>query len=158
MSGIAVGRLQQERKDWRQDHPHGFFAKPTVANGQSNVMRWECGIPGKANTIFEGGLYRLVIEFLDEYPSRPPRCRFTPPLFHPNVYPSGTVCLSILDAEKGWRPSITVKQILLGIQDLLDTPNLNDPANSAAYTLYTKHKSEYVRKIRQIAASNPPPS
>jgi len=74
MSGIAVGRLQQERKDWRQDHPHGFFAKPTVSNGQTNVMRWECGIPGKANTIFEGGLYRLVIEFLDEYPSRPPRC------------------------------------------------------------------------------------
>mmetsp|Transcript_11622 Transcript_11622/g.48352 ORF Transcript_11622/g.48352 Transcript_11622/m.48352 type:complete len:107 (-) Transcript_11622:2010-2330(-) len=88
-----------------------FFAKPTVSNGQTNVMRWECGIPGKANTIFEGGLYRLVIEFLDEYPSRPPRCRFTPPLFHPNVYPSGTVCLSILDAEKGWRPSITVKQV-----------------------------------------------
>lgn len=40
-----------------------------------------------------------------------------------------TVCLSILDADKGWRPSITVKQILLGIQDLLDTPNALDPAN-----------------------------
>lgn len=37
--------------------------------------------------------------------------RFTPPLFHPNVYPSGTVCLSIIDADKGWRPSITVKQV-----------------------------------------------
>ncbi len=40
-----------------------------------------------------------------------PAGRFTPPLFHPNVYPSGTVCLSILDVEKGWRPSITVKQV-----------------------------------------------
>lgn len=54
MSGIAVGRLQQERKDWRQDHPHGFFAKPTVSNGQTNVMRWECGIPGKANVCVPG--------------------------------------------------------------------------------------------------------
>ena len=26
------------------------------------------------------------------------------------------VCLSILNPEKGWRPSITVKQILLGVQ------------------------------------------
>ena len=42
--------------------------------------------------------------------------KFVPPLFHPNVYPSGTVCLSILDEEKDWRPAITVKQILLGIQ------------------------------------------
>ena len=43
-----------------------------------------------------------------------PAGRFTPPLFHPNVYPSGTVCLSILDADKGWRPSITVKQVSNG--------------------------------------------
>ena len=37
--------------------------------------------------------------------------KFTPPLFHPNVYPSGTVCLSILDEEKGWKPAITIKQV-----------------------------------------------
>ena len=27
--------------------------------------------------------------------------RFVPPLFHPNVYPSGTVCLSIPNEEEG---------------------------------------------------------
>ena len=37
--------------------------------------------------------------------------KFTPPLFHPNVYPSGTVCLSILDEEKSWKPAITIKQV-----------------------------------------------
>jgi ubiquitin-protein ligase len=26
------------------------------------------------------------------------------------------VCLSLLDEEKDWRPAITIKQILLGIQ------------------------------------------
>lgn len=54
--------------------------------------------------------------FKDDYPSTPPKCKFDPPLFHPNVYPSGTVCLSLLDEEKDWRPSITIKQILVGIQ------------------------------------------
>ena len=34
-----------------------------------------------------------------------------PPLFHPNVYPSGTVCLSLLDEEKDWRPAVTIKQV-----------------------------------------------
>lgn len=93
-------------------------------------------------TLWQGGLYKLGMEFSDDYPSRPPKCtlymhsftsklsyridflfltpiscrehhlgRFTPPLFHPNVYPSGTVCLSIIDADKAWRPSITVKQV-----------------------------------------------
>lgn len=37
--------------------------------------------------------------------------KFEPPIFHPNVYPSGTVCLSILEEDKDWRPAITIKQV-----------------------------------------------
>ena len=62
--------------------------------------------------------------------------KFDPPLFHPNVYPSGTVCLSLLDEDKDWRPAVTIKQILLGIQDLLNDPNIRDPAQAEAYTIY----------------------
>lgn len=49
---------------------------------------------------------------------------------------TGTVCLSLLDEEKDWRPAITIKQILLGIQDLLNEPNIKDPAQAEAYTIY----------------------
>lgn len=87
-------------------------------------------------TPWEGGLYKLRMIFKDDYPSSPPKCKFEPPLFHPNVYPSGTVCLSLLDEEKDWRPAITIKQILLGIQDLLNEPNVKDPAQAEAYTIY----------------------
>jgi ubiquitin-conjugating enzyme E2 I len=41
-----------------------------------------------------------------------------------------------LDEEKDWRPAITIKQILLGIQDLLNDPNIKDPAQAEAYTIY----------------------
>ncbi len=55
--------------------------------------------------------------------------QFKPVLPHPNVYPSGTVCLSILNEEEDWKSSITIKQILLGIQKLIqDDPNLESPA------------------------------
>ncbi|PXF48528.1 SUMO-conjugating enzyme ubc9 [Gracilariopsis chorda] len=156
MSGIARGRLVEERKQWRLDHPVGFYARPEKLSGQTNLMKWECGIPGKDNTLWAGGLYKLVLEFNDDYPSRPPKCRFTPPLFHPNVYPSGTVCLSIIDADKAWRPSITVKQILLGIQDLLDNPNTKDPANGEAYDLFMKSRVSYNNRVKQVAAENAP--
>ena len=99
-------------------------------------MNWECCIPGKKGTPWEGGHYKLRMIFKDDYPSSPPKCKFEPPLFHPNVYPSGTVCLSLLDEEKDWRPAITIKQILLGIQDLLNEPNVKDPAQAEAYTIY----------------------
>lgn len=65
-------------------------------------------------TDWANGVYKLTMEFSDDYPIKPPKCVFTPKLFHPNVYPSGTVCLSILNEEKDWRPAITIKQILLG--------------------------------------------
>jgi ubiquitin-conjugating enzyme E2 I len=139
-------------------------------------MLWEAGIPGKSGTDWEGGeslvvvvvvvhvcivtsviliftciyvgVYKVTMEFSEEYPSKPPKCKFVPPLFHPNVYPSGTICLSILNEEEGWRPAITIKQVLIGIQDLLDTPNPNSPAQSEAYHLYMNNKAstlyEYV--------------
>eukprot|EP00058_Branchiostoma_floridae_P018134 XP_002603623.1 hypothetical protein BRAFLDRAFT_126929 [Branchiostoma floridae] len=137
MSGIALGRLSEERKAWRRDHPFGFVAKPTKnADGTLNLMNWECAIPGKKGTPWEQGLYKLRMLFKDDYPSSPPKCKFEPPLFHPNVYPSGTVCLSLLDEDKDWRPAVTIKQILLGIQELLNEPNIKDPAQAEAYSLY----------------------
>ena len=48
------------------------------------------------------------------------------------------MCLSILneDDAAGWRPSITIKQILIGIQDLLNDPNPESPAQLEAYQLF----------------------
>ncbi|KAF8828862.1 hypothetical protein HHX47_DHR3000175 [Lentinula edodes] len=104
MSGICKARLSEERKQWRKDHPFGFYAKPAKnADGSMNLLEWEVGIPGKTNTAWEGGLFKLTMIF--------PEGKFTPPLFHPNVYPSGTVCLSILDEEKSWKPAITIRQV-----------------------------------------------
>lgn len=82
--------------------------------------------------------------------------KFVPPLFHPNVYPSGTICLSILNEEEGWRPAITVKQILTGIQDLLNEPNPDSPAQSDAYHLLMNNKTEYSRRVRAEAVKNTP--
>lgn len=44
--------------------------------------------------------------------------------------------LIIFTYPQGWRPAITVKQILVGIQDLLDQPNPADPAQTEGYHLF----------------------
>lgn len=159
MSGIARSRLAEERKVWRKDRPHGFFARPaTGKDGAVNLLRWDCQIPGKKDTLWDLGFYPLTMEFSEDYPSKPPKCKFPEGFFHPNIYPSGTVCLSILSEDEGWRPSITVKQILLGVQDLLDSPNPASPAQSEAYMLFTNDRVEYDRKVKQQALRYPPPS
>ena len=74
------------------------------------------------------------------------------------MYPSGTVCLSILNEEEGWKPAITVKQIALGVQDLLDTPNPESPAQAEAYNLFKKDRAEYERRVKRVVRENAPSS
>jgi ubiquitin-conjugating enzyme E2 I len=155
MSGIARGRLAEERKAWRKDHPPGFFAKPiTNADGSLNIMYWTCGIPGKKGTPWENGIFPLTIEFSDDYPTKAPLCKFPSGFFHPNIFPSGSVCLSILGDD--WKPSVTVKQILLGIQDLLDTPNELSPAQQEAYSIFVHDKAKYKNYVLQQAKKYTP--
>lgn len=49
-----------------------------------------------------------------------------------------------------------MKQILLGIQDLLDNPNIKSPAQAESYQLYTNNRNEYNRRIKQQAIQNRP--
>ena len=118
-------------------------------------LRWECSIPGRKDTLWAGGFYPLTMEFSEDYPSKPPKCKFPQGFFHPNIYPSGTVCLSILNEDESWRPSITVKQILMGIQDLLDSPNPASPAQSEAYMLFTNDRADYDRKVKEQSLRYP---
>jgi ubiquitin-conjugating enzyme E2 I len=60
------------------------------------------------------------------------------------------VCLSILNEDEAWKPAITIKQILLGIQDLLDDPNPDSPAQAEAFNLFKKDRAGYERRIRYI--------
>ncbi|CAI2382446.1 unnamed protein product [Moneuplotes crassus] len=148
---ITRERLIQERKNWRKEHPHGFIAKPCKdpKTGSSDLYEWDCLIPGKKGSDWEGGNFRLIIQFPEEYPNKPPKCVFKPVLFHPNIYPSGTVCLSILNEDEDWKPSISIAQILLGIQELLANPNPSSPAQADPYLMLTTKKKDYVQKVRE---------
>uniref|UniRef100_A0A8C6N548 UBC core domain-containing protein n=1 Tax=Mus spicilegus TaxID=10103 RepID=A0A8C6N548_MUSSI len=102
MSGMALSRLVQERKPW-SFHTFGFVAVSTRnPDGTMNLMNWECAIPGKKGTPWEGGLFKLSRLFKDDYPSSPPKI----------------------------------------IQELLNEPNIHDPAQAEAYTIYCQSRVE----------------
>lgn len=106
------------------------------SDGTLNLREWNCVVPGKKKTLWEGGQFKVVMSFPFDYPLNPPNVRFSPTIFHPNVYPAGVVCLSLLDSEKDWCAAIMIPQILIGLQELLDEPNLQSPANKRASDLY----------------------
>uniref|UniRef100_W5MZ98 UBC core domain-containing protein n=1 Tax=Lepisosteus oculatus TaxID=7918 RepID=W5MZ98_LEPOC len=42
-------------------------------------------------------------------------------------------------------------QILLGVQELLNEPNIQDPAQAEAYTIYCQNRMEYEKRVRAQA-------
>ncbi|XP_025421102.1 SUMO-conjugating enzyme UBC9-B-like isoform X2 [Sipha flava] len=155
MSDIAINRLIKERKKWKRHQPFGFIAKPIKnADGTLDYMNWECYIPGKKNTPWQGGMYFLRMIFNDDYPSSPPKCIFQPPLFHPNISADGIVCSSLLVQNYDWHPTLTIKNILLGIQQFLNEPNIDVYAHREAYFFYSHDRILYNKEVRAQAKSS----
>lgn len=71
-------------------------------------------IIGPAETPFEDGTFRLVMQFEEQYPNKPPLVKFISKMFHPNVYASGELCLDIL--QNRWSPTYDVAAVLTSIQ------------------------------------------
>ena len=70
MAGIAEGRLREERRSWRKDHPIGFVARPrSKADGSTDLLNWDVVIPGKKDTMWEGCEFNLTMEFSSDYPA-----------------------------------------------------------------------------------------
>uniref|UniRef100_A0A8B9D7B6 Ubiquitin conjugating enzyme E2 B n=1 Tax=Anser cygnoides TaxID=8845 RepID=A0A8B9D7B6_ANSCY len=136
----------------QEDPPVGVSGAPS----ENNIMQWNAVIFGifvffNHLIVFMfvwTGTFKLVIEFSEEYPNKPPTVRFLSKMFHPNVYADGSICLDIL--QNRWSPTYDVSSILTSIQSLLDEPNPNSPANSQAAQLYQENKREYEKRVSAI--------
>jgi len=100
------------------------------------------------------------MSFPPTYPHAPPSLKFTTPLFHPNVYPSGEVCISILhppeddkygyeSASERWSPVQTPETILLSVISMLESPNDESAANLEAGKLWREDRAQYRKRARR---------
>lgn len=126
----------------------------------SNVFEWQVSIIGPPDTMYEGGFFNALMTFPDDYPNSPPTVRFTSEMWHPNIYPDGRVCISILHnagddpngyemASERWSPVHTVETILLSIISMLSSPNDESPANLDAAIDFRDKPEEFKKKVRR---------
>ncbi|WMV17449.1 hypothetical protein MTR67_010834 [Solanum verrucosum] len=144
MSTPARKRLMRDFKRLQQDPPAGISGAPY----DNNIMLWNAVIFGPDDTPWDGGTFKLTLQFSEDYPNKPPTVRFVSRMFHPNIYADGSICLDILQNQ--WSPIYDVAAILTSIQSLLCDPNPNSPANSEAARMFSENKREYNRKVREI--------
>eukprot|EP01118_Nematostelium_gracile_P001365 TRINITY_DN113_c0_g1_i1.p1 TRINITY_DN113_c0_g1~~TRINITY_DN113_c0_g1_i1.p1 ORF type:complete len:253 (+),score=82.71 TRINITY_DN113_c0_g1_i1:99-761(+) len=153
----ASGRLAKELKELNKNPVGGF--KVDLTN-EENLFEWTVWIEGPQGTDYEGGTFKAAISFPEDYPIAPPTLRFVSDFYHPNVYPDGKVCISILHTpdpmnpeerpEETWRPIQTVESILVSVCSMLADPNFSSPANVDASVELRKHPDSYKKKIRRL--------
>jgi len=144
----AVRALQLELKNINKEPVEGVVID---VPDEGCLYEWHVGIFGPPGTLYEGGYFKAKITFPQDYPYSPPTVRFLTKMWHPNIYESGDVCISILhppidDPQSGelpqerWNPTQNVRTILLSIISLLNEPNTMSPANVDASVIYRKYK------------------
>lgn len=90
--------------------------------------------------------------------------RFLTEMWHPNIYPDGRVCISILhspgvdkfntleSADERWRPILGVEQVLVSVIAMLNEPNISSPANVDAAKEFRDDPKAYKRRVRALVA------
>jgi ubiquitin-conjugating enzyme E2 G1 len=129
---------------------------------ENDFFKWSVCFTGPEDTIYEGGFFKAILTFPEDFPQNPPEMKFITEMWHPNIYPDGKVCISILHppgvdqfnelekAEERWRPVLGVEQILISVISMLNEPNIESPANIDASVMFRDHREKYEQKVREL--------
>lgn len=128
---------------------------------EENIYRWNIALMVvNPDSVYTGGYFKCQLQFPKNYPYSPPDFRFSNPLWHPNIYPDGRICISILHAPgedimsgesagERWSPAQRVESVLISILSLLDDPEINSPANVDASVMYRDDKAAFRKKVAE---------
>lgn len=140
------------------------LAKETWTNislVNENIFDWSVAlIVLNPDSLYYGGYFKARISFPRNYPFSPPDFRFERPLWHPNVYPDGRLCISILhqpgedvmsgeSAGERWSPVQRVESVLISVLSLLDDAEVSSPANVDAGVMLRNDPKAYQDRVRQ---------
>ncbi|KAK4033820.1 ubiquitin-conjugating enzyme E2 15 [Parachaetomium inaequale] len=128
----------------------------------SNIFEWEVMLMISDDCkYYGGGNFRAHLTFPPTYPLMPPKMVFQTPIpFHPNIYPNGELCISILHppeedkygyeaASERWSPVQTPETILLSVISLFEDPNDESPANVEAARLLREEREGKNKDFRR---------
>ena len=133
----TLKRIQKELKEITENPPYHCSAGIL----EENIYNWSASIIGPENSPYKGGIFKLLINFPEDYPFHPPKIRFVTKIYHCNVNNSGGICLDILKDQ--WSPALTISKILLSICSLMDDPNPDDPLMPEIADLYKNNRAKH---------------
>ena len=99
-----------------------------------NLAQWLVNIIGPKDTPYEGGNFKLLIDFSDNFPFKRPKAWFKTKIFHPNIsLDTGEICLYDGDDHWLWNPLKNSNHIIEDMIDRLKKPDLYCPFEHETY-------------------------
>ena len=139
-NGLALKCIQNQVLALEQGHSTTNFSITLI---DDDPYHYQATMLGPPDSPFEGGIYRLNMQFSHKYPLQPPEVTFITKIFHPNISDDGKICINILYND--WCAALRIETILLSIQSIFTSPDVIAalPVNNEAANLYTKNRDEY---------------
>ncbi len=120
---------------------------------KTNIFKWNILLKGPKNSCYEKGLFKLLLEFPDNYPNEPPNIKFVTKIYHPNIsFDDGTICVSSKSTE--WEQHKNLITVIYSIFDLLKKPNESHGLNNDALLLYKNDKKEFQKMATEFTEKN----
>ena len=140
----APRRITRELAELQADPPLNCSAGPV---DDKDLFNWEGVLFGPPDSPFQGGVFKVSIQFPADYPFKPPRVTFNTKIYHPNINTNGFICLDIL--KQNWSPALTISKVLLSILSMLTDPNPKDPLMPDIANQYMVDRASYEETARE---------
>ena len=160
LTSSAKRRLLKEFEMINNEKELGLSASfVTTPEGVQLLDVWDIFFDGQEGTLYSGYRIHARMKFPMQYPYQPPSFEFISPIFHPNVYEDGKICISILHTDQDeiintdianctWTPGLNVTTVCISINSLLNEPNIYSPANVDASKLFRDDREQYEKMVR----------
>ena len=142
----AIRRIQKELKEIKEestDHQNMIFS---IAPVEDDLFKWSGYIFGPVGSPYQGGIFKINIEYPANYPFKSPKIYFGTRIYHPNISDSGAICLDILKDK--WSPALSISKVLLSISSLLTDPNPSDPLAPDVARVYKANKGLFEKTAK----------
>jgi len=141
--------------------PHRVMLTADLQPREGNLFLWDVALVVlNPTSLYHGAYLKAELRVPKNYPMSPPQFTFTRPLFHPNIYKDGKLCISILHspghdemsgelAAERWSAAQRIFTVLISILSLLDDGEVSSAANVDAAVMLRKDPENYRRIVKE---------